>query len=316
MTKIVGILNITPDSFSDGGKFFNQENALNQLEKMIENGVDMIDIGAESTRPGAVKIGFEEEIKRLEKVIKPIMQFVREAEKRLSRKIEISLDSYHFETIKWAFALGFNVVNDVSGLSDQRIIDFIAKNKIKTILMHNEKLFRDENLLLNSDISMMRQIFSWLKNKLDYLSKFGIEKSQLIFDPGIGFNKNAAQSIRILKNINEFKIFGLKIYVGHSKKRFLDEIYKNKTNEFIDNLLAEEKINYVALKQNQDKFSNQENNSNKTDKYWQEKQQNKENIIDLRAKKTLLVSNYLIKNQIDYLRIHDVLAHNSLKEHL
>ena len=136
MTKIVGILNVTPDSFSDGGKFYSLENALAQLQKMIEDGANVIDIGAESTRPQAIPIGPEEEWKRLEKILPAIIYTVKNSPK----KIKTSIDSYHFETIQKSYALGVDVINDVTGLSDERIVDFIAAKNIETVLMHNVKV--------------------------------------------------------------------------------------------------------------------------------------------------------------------------------
>lgn len=256
--KIVGILNITPDSFSDGGKFYSLQNALGHVEKLIKDGANIIDIGAESTRPNAIPIGFEEEWNRLKNILPQLAKYL----KNQSNKIEISLDSYHFETIKKAHEIGIDVVNDVSGLIDDRIVNFIAEKKIKTVLMHNQKISIDENLIVNREMGIVLEVAKWIRDKIHYLKKHGIEKSQLILDVGIGFGKNAQQSIRILKNIDSYKGFELPIYVGHSKKSFLRAI------NFEENLTESEK--------------------------------------------TLIISKFLIKKNVDYLRVHDVLEHKNL----
>lgn len=218
-TKIVGILNITPDSFSDGGKFSSLEAAIFHLKKMIEDGANIIDIGAESTRPGSTPISANEEWQRLEKIL-PALIF----EIKKHPKIQSSIDSYHFENIKKSHQLGVDIVNDVSGLIDEKIIDFVAQNNITTILMHNLAIHANPELVVNQNLDINREIIAWAENKIAALVKKGIKKSQLIFDPGIGFAKDARQSISILKNIDSYRVLGLPIYVGHSKKRFLHSL--------------------------------------------------------------------------------------------
>ncbi len=219
-TKIVGILNITPDSFFDGGKFDAFESAIAQTKKMIAEGADVIDIGAESTRPKAVPIGFDEEWKRLEKILPAVIFEIKNS----SRKILTSIDSYHFETIKKAHGLGIDIINDVSGLVDEKIIKFIAEKNIATILMHNLAIHANPDLIINQHLNLTEEILNWARKKISDLEKKGVKKSQLIFDPGIGFAKNAEQSIRILKNIDAYRVLGLPLYIGHSKKSFLDAL--------------------------------------------------------------------------------------------
>jgi len=221
MTKIVGILNVTPDSFSDGGKFNSLDKALNHLKRMIEEGADVIDIGAESTRPAASPIGAEEEWKRLEKILPAIISVVKNS----PRKIKTSIDSYHFETIKKSYEVGVDIINDVQGLSDEKIVEFIAQKNIETILMHNLKVLPVKGLVINRNLNLLAEMLKWAREKIADLEKKNVQKSQLIFDPGIGFNKDALQSIRILKNIEVFNILELPIYVGHSKKSFLDAVH-------------------------------------------------------------------------------------------
>jgi dihydropteroate synthase len=258
--QLVGILNITPDSFSDGGKYNLPNSAISHLHKLLKDGAKIIDIGAESTRPNAVPISWQEEWSRLENILPKIIEEVQKFNKKNNQNIETSIDSYHFATIEKSYNLGIDIINDVKGLIDDRIINFIAKNKVKTILMHNHPLQINENLLHNQQLGINLQILKWARNKISYLKQKGVDKSQLIFDLGIGFNKNALQSIIILKNINLFRVLGLPLYVGHSKKSFLDAI----------------------------------------------------NIEGNRQSKTLEISKFLIKRNIDYLRVHDVAEHYKL----
>ncbi|MBP7709976.1 MAG: dihydropteroate synthase [Rickettsiales bacterium] len=256
MTKIVAILNVTPDSFSDGGKFNSLESAVAQVAKMIEEGADVIDIGAESTRPQATPIGPQEEWRRLEKVLPAVIAEVKKSPK----KIKTSIDSYHFETLVKAWEMGVDVVNDVTGLSDERIVNFIAEKNVETVLMHNAAVPAVEGCVVNRNINLIGEMLAWGERKIAELEKKNVKKSQLIFDVGIGFGKDALQSIRVLKNIGEFRKLDLPLYVGHSKKSFLDEV----------------------------------------------------KIAGDRAEKTLVVSKYLIKKNVDFLRIHDVAAHKKI----
>jgi dihydropteroate synthase len=247
VTKLVGILNITPDSFSDGGKFDSLSSALNHLNKMLEDGADAIDIGAESTRPNSTPISTEEEWSRLEKILPAIISAV----KKYPKKIQTSIDSYHFKTIKKAHDLGVDVINDVRGLADERIVDFIAKKNITTILMHCAPPKINPDLVINPHINLIPEMLSWANQKISDLEKKGVKKSQLIFDVGIGFNKNAQQSIRVLKNLDAFKILGLPLYVGHSKKSFLDAVNiegdRAEKTLVISKFLAEKKIEFLRV---------------------------------------------------------------------
>ena len=247
VVKIVGILNVTPDSFSDGGKFNSLDNALNHLKKMIDEGADVIDIGAESTRPSAIPIGEVEEWKRLEKILPAIISVVKNS----PRKIKTSIDSYHFETIKKSYEIGVDVINDVGGLADEKIVEFIAEKNIETVLMHNLKVPAINDLLINRNINLIGEMLKWTQKKITDLEAKNVKKSQLIFDPGIGFNKDALQSIRILKNIEAFRILGLPIYVGHSKKSFLDAVNiagdRAQKTLVISKYLAEKKVDYIRI---------------------------------------------------------------------
>lgn len=224
ITKIVGILNITPDSFSDGGKFVGHSQAIAHLQKMLSEGVDMVDVGAESTRPNAVAINAEAELQRLEKIVPQIVAMVEKFNHDNSKQVVISIDTYHALTAKRVYELGIKIINDVSGLKDPEMIEFIAQKNIKTIFMHSLCVPANPDIIINKSFNVTSEILQWAVEKIADLAKKGIKKSQLIFDPGIGFSKDADQSLRIIKHINDFRQLDLPIYVGHSKKSFLDAL--------------------------------------------------------------------------------------------
>ncbi len=259
-TKIVAILNLTPDSFSDGGQFNNVEFALQHLAKILREGADVIDVGAESTRPSATPVGFVEEWVRLEKILPQVVAMVEKFNRDNSRQVEISIDTYHALTAKRAYAVGVKIINDVSGLENDEMVEFIAQKNIKTVFMHSLCVPANPEIIVNRALNVTREILQWGFAKIANLEKRGVKKSQLIFDPGIGFSKDAAQSLRIIKNIADFRALDLPIYVGHSKKSFLDAL----------------KIEGLS--------------------------DNKES----RAQKTIIISNYLSRKKIDFIRVHDV----------
>lgn len=245
MTKIVGILNVTPDSFSDGGKFDSLDAALTHAQQMIADGADVIDIGAESTRPKSTPITAKEEWTRLEKILPAVVALAKQ------RGVQTSIDSYHFTTIQKAHALGVDIVNDVSGLVDEKIVEFIAEKNITTILMHNLAIHAHPDLVINRHLNLNREILHWATQKISALEKKNVRKSQIIFDPGIGFAKDALQSIGILKNIDSYRALGLPLYIGHSKKSFLDaiDIAGNRTEKTLEisKFLAGKNVEYLRV---------------------------------------------------------------------
>jgi dihydropteroate synthase len=255
-TKLVGILNITPDSFSDGGKFNSPDNAIPHLKTLLEDGADMIDIGAESTRPGFTPVDVKEEWRRLEIILPQIVLEVKNFNQKTGKNVTTSIDTRHFETAKKSYELGVDIINDVDGLIDDRTIELIAENNITTILMHNLKVPPIDNVIINKHINLTDEILKWAESKISYLEKKGVKKSQLIFDVGIGFGKDALQCIRILKNIDSFRVLGLPLYVGHSRKSFLKAInFCDKNNplnndqktQIISKYLSAKNIDFVRI---------------------------------------------------------------------
>lgn len=251
VTKIVGILNVTPDSFSDGGKFLTLEKILQHLQKMLDDGASIIDIGGESTRPNAQILSYQQEWQRLEKLLPAIINFIDNYNKINNKEILISIDSYHFENIAKAAVMGIKIINDISGLVDIRIVELIAKKKLTVILMHNLAIHANPDLIINPNLNINKEIIKWAREKIIFLEKNGIKKSQIIFDPGIGFSKNSNQSINILKNIDSYRVLEVPIYIGHSKKSFLDAINiegdRAKKTIAITEYLAKKGVEYIRV---------------------------------------------------------------------
>lgn len=207
-TQIMGILNLTPDSFSDGGELLDSQSIIKKADFMISQGVTVLDLGAESTRPGATPIDAKEEMTRLGSSIRELSE----------RDTIISVDTRHPETASWALEQGAHWINDVSGLTNPEMIKLAQSSSKDFVFMHNLGIPANPNIFLPSDEDPVLVIKDWAKKQIETL---GIPKNRLIFDPGIGFGKGPKQSIEILKRISEFKDLGLRILVGHSRKSFL-----------------------------------------------------------------------------------------------
>jgi dihydropteroate synthase len=240
MTKLVGILNISPDSVSDVGESFFTEKAITKAADMIANGVDVIDIGAESTRPGASALDHHDEWYRLGPVLTAILPLVK------GTNIEISVDSYHYQTIDKALSLGINWVNDLSGCSDKRMIDLVAEYpKVKLVLMHNLGIHASPKLMINKE-NYIIEIKKWAEEKIIHLKEQGITDHQIIFDPGISFGKSKEQSLDIIKNIAQFSYLG-KIMVGHSRKAQANILADEIENHITSVYLANTKVDYIRV---------------------------------------------------------------------
>jgi dihydropteroate synthase len=255
MTKFIAILNLTPDSFSDGGKFNQKDRALLHLKKLLNDGADMIDIGAESTRPGAKIITADQEWQRLEDILPFLITEIKNFETKTGKIIEISLDSYHPENIAKSVDLGVNVINDVSGFISDKMQEIAVKSQKKIILMHNLGVPSNPDIIIDENLDIIEELLKWAKEKIDILTKIGIKKENIIFDAGIGFGKNHQQNIEIINRIDELKILDLPLYIGHSRKRFLtflesEEVtgkdLDQRTN-IITHYLISKKIDYIRI---------------------------------------------------------------------
>jgi len=212
-TLVMGILNVTPDSFSDGGLFYNTDEAVRHALQLIEYGIDIIDIGGESTRPGAKKISEEEEIQRIIPVVKQIRE--------LSSEIIISIDTTKSMVAQKAIQSGANIINDISGFSfDNKMIDVVRESKVPVIIMHMQG---DPSNMQNKPVydDLIIDISSFFKSKIKLAIDAGIKKEQIILDPGIGFGKTVGDNFQLINQLNEFCKLGFPVMIGPSRKSFI-----------------------------------------------------------------------------------------------
>jgi len=229
-THIMGILNVTPDSFSDGGMFNSPEDAVKYGVKMVEEGADVIDIGGESSRPGAEPVTVEEEIARVIPVIKELAGRVN---------IPISIDTTKADVAREAIECGAEIVNDISAMSlDDAMARVIADSGAAVVLMHMRRTPRDMQTGDLSYTSLLGDIIEFLGSSMERALAAGISQECLIVDPGIGFGKTGEDNLRLLKNLSEFKVLGRPILVGVSRKAFIGKITGGSPMERIEGTAA------------------------------------------------------------------------------
>ena len=201
-TYVMGILNVTPDSFSDGGSYTSIDKAMEQTEKMIQQGADIIDVGGESTRPGHVQIGDEEEIKR-------VVPVIREIKKKFD--IPVSIDTYKSAVAKAALEAGADLLNDIWGFRyDEKMAELAAEYGVPVCLMHN----RDN---LDYD-DFMEDVKKDLQISLDIAEKYGVKKENIMLDPGVGFGKTYEQNLMVMDHLEEIVDMGYPVLLGTSRK--------------------------------------------------------------------------------------------------
>jgi dihydropteroate synthase len=220
---VMGILNVTPDSFSDGGQFFAPDRALAQARRMIAEGADIIDIGAESTRPyGAQPISADQEMQRLQPMLAEVVAL----------GVPVSIDSMKPSVVAWAIDAGAAVANDVWGLQrDPDMAKLVAARHVPVIIMHN----RDS---VDAGIDIIKDIIDFFARSLDIADKAGISRDNIVLDPGIGFGKTSEQSMTALARLDEFSVFGLPLLVGASRKRFISTITPSEPHQRIGGSIA------------------------------------------------------------------------------
>jgi dihydropteroate synthase len=207
---VMGVLNVTPDSFSDGGRFLDPKTAIDQARRMIAEGADVLDIGAESTRPygGALAVSIAEEMRRLAPVLPAVVAL----------GVPVSIDTMKAEVVAWALAAGAAIVNDVWGLQrDGELARVVAQHAVPVIIMHNREA-ADPSIDIIADIS------AFFSRSLDIAAHAGIARQNIVLDPGIGFGKTPEQSLMAIARLPELKSFGLPLLVGASRKRFIDTV--------------------------------------------------------------------------------------------
>lgn len=211
----MGILNITPDSFSDGGLFFDHEKAVSRGIKLEDDGADIIDIGGESTRPGAAAVPFEEEARRVIPVIEELANRV---------KIPISVDTYKSGVAKLAIEAGASIINDVSALRfDPEMVHTVREHHVPVILMH----MLGNPMDMQADPAygdVVTEVYDFLKERIAYTVNNGISKEDIIIDPGIGFGKRLTHNLLLMKHLDVFKELGCRLLVGPSRKSFIGTV--------------------------------------------------------------------------------------------
>lgn len=222
-TYIMGILNVTPDSFSDGGKYFDEEDAVKRAKEMIAEGADILDIGAESTRPGYEVISVEEEIARLTPVIKRLL---------LEVDVPISIDTYKPAVAEAMLKLGVNIINDIWGLqSDPEMARVIAKYDASVVVMHNQ-----DGTEYKRDI--VETVCDFLRDSIKIGLEAGIKPENIILDPGIGFGKTPEQNMVVMAKLGEINDLGHPILLGTSRKSMIGKILDLPAEERVEGTVA------------------------------------------------------------------------------
>jgi dihydropteroate synthase len=214
-TYLMGVLNVTPDSFSDGGLFHQPEAAIAQARALIAAGADILDVGGQSTRPNAVEISLDEELER----VLPIIQAVRQ-----ESDVPLSIDTTRAAVAEAAIAAGADIVNDISGATfDAEMLPVVAKLEVPIVLMHIRGTPQTMQQLTAYD-NLINDILTFLKARIDAAIACGVDRSRLAIDPGIGFAKTYAHNLEILRRLPEFHTLGYPLLVGASRKSFIGHI--------------------------------------------------------------------------------------------
>jgi dihydropteroate synthase len=224
LPAVMGVLNVTPDSFSDGGKFLSPDRALEQARRLVADGADIIDIGAESTRPygGAQPVSADMELRRLQPVFADIVAL----------GIPVSIDSMKPEVVAWALDQGAVIVNDVWGLQrEDGMAGLLAARHAPVVVMHNRER-------ADPSIDIMQEIAAFFTRSLDIAARAGIARENIVLDPGIGFGKTQEQSLIALGRLDEFGAFGLPILVGASRKVFIASVSPSEPHQRLPGSIA------------------------------------------------------------------------------
>ncbi|WP_339387206.1 dihydropteroate synthase [Vibrio caribbeanicus] len=222
-THVMGILNVTPDSFSDGGRFLALDNALAQAKRMIEAGVSIIDIGGESTRPGAPDVELEEELQRVIPVIEAI---------RREHNVWISIDTSKAEVMKQAALAGADIINDVRALQEPGALEVAATLGLPICIMHMQGQPRTMQQNPTYD-NLLEDVGAFLQQRIEQCESVGIKREQLILDPGFGFGKTLQHNYQMLANLESFHQFGLPILAGMSRKSMLFKLLEKTPSECV-----------------------------------------------------------------------------------
>lgn len=224
-THLMGILNVTPDSFSDGGMFFDKKTAVEHGIRLAGEGADIIDVGGESTRPRAEPVPLEEELKRVIPVIRELAGEV---------DVPISIDTYKSEVAKEAIDAGASIINDISGLRfDDRMAGLAAETGVALVVMHIKGTPRDMQVDPHYD-DLLKEIGDYLSRSIEIAVEAGVKKENVIIDPGIGFGKRIEDNFILIKNLEYFRALGQPLLIGPSRKSFLWKTLNVSTDETLE----------------------------------------------------------------------------------
>ncbi len=210
----MGVLNITPDSFSDGGQFFDTERAVERGLQMAADGAAIIDVGGESTRPGSASVSADEQTGRVVPVIKALCKKI---------DVPISIDTYKLEVAKAALEAGAGMINDITALSDERMAELAAKHDVPVVLMHMQGMPATMQMEPRYE-DVVSEVLEFLLGRAKRAEDFGIAKNMIFIDPGIGFGKTLEHNLLLLRDINKFVATGYRVLIGTSRKSFIGEL--------------------------------------------------------------------------------------------
>jgi len=221
-TLVMGILNVTPDSFSDGGRYFDPEQAVRQARQMVEEGADVIDLGGESTRPGSSPVEVKEELKRILPVLEKLLMEV---------EVPVSVDTYKAEVARQVLESGAHIINDQWALrGDQEMARVVARYEAPLIMMHNQRGTDYQDL--------MGDIIKYFRESMKIAELAGIEKEKIIVDPGIGFGKTTGQNLEVMKKLRELACLGQPVLIGTSRKSMIGNTLNLPVDERIEGTAA------------------------------------------------------------------------------
>jgi dihydropteroate synthase len=224
---LIGILNLTPDSFSDGERVADVAQAVEQAESLVQNGAGVVDVGAESTRPRGTPLSPAEEWARLRETLPAVLAAIH------ARGALVSLDTRHAETAARAVALGVDWINDVTGFTDPAMVAAVRHTHTKLVVMHSLGVPVDPTLTLPPDCDPIAETSHWLLQQAARLESHGIARERIILDPGLGFGKNAYQTLAMVRGVRRFCDLGYPLLMGHSRKSFLG-LFTDQTAESRD----------------------------------------------------------------------------------
>jgi dihydropteroate synthase len=225
--RVMGIVNVTPDSFSDGGKFNTTEKAIEHALQLVEEGAEILDIGGESTRPGATPVPLDEELKR----VIPVIEGLRDV------GVPLSIDTYKPQVMQAAITAGADIVNDVCALREPQALEIVAASQVGVCLMHMQG--RPQTMQADPQYDdVVSEVRNFLKARLDAAEQAGIDRSRIVLDPGFGFGKRTAHNLTLLNHLNDIQALGLPLLIGLSRKSVLGQVVGSSVDERIHASIA------------------------------------------------------------------------------